>query len=62
MWQHVSRAVAESDMHVATSEKHKLEELQRTQAKQRRIDGTEWKPKLFTQDQMSNKWIYIHAE
>jgi hypothetical protein len=62
LWQKVSQAVVEQNMHMATSEKHKLEEKQRADAKERHRNKQEWMPKWFTLDPISNKWIYKHAD
>ncbi|KAH9496384.1 Oxysterol-binding protein- protein 8 [Bulinus truncatus] len=50
LWRHVSAAVIDQDMHAATSEKHKLEEIQRSEAKERHKKNVEWVPKWFNLD------------
>ncbi|CAG5116373.1 unnamed protein product, partial [Candidula unifasciata] len=62
LWAKVSEAVIEQDMHMATAEKHKLEERQRIEAKERHKHNLEWMPKWFTLDPATNKWIYKHVD
>lgn len=62
LWHKVSEAVIDQDMHMATTEKHKLEEKQRTDAKERHKNNLEWVPKWFTLDPATNKWVYKHVE
>lgn len=49
-------------MHLATAEKHKLEEKQRAEARERHRNKTDWVPKWFILDPDTNKWIYKHVE
>ncbi|XP_059179710.1 oxysterol-binding protein-related protein 8-like isoform X2 [Physella acuta] len=62
LWKKVSDAVVIQDMHAATSEKHKLEEKQRNEAKERHRNKVEWIPKWFNLDPAINKWIYKHVD
>lgn len=47
LWQNVTEALLQTNLEKATEEKHKLEERQRTEAKERVACGTEWKTKTF---------------
>jgi len=47
LWRHVTDPLKEGNLEKATEEKHKLEERQRNEAKQREAAGVEWKTKLF---------------
>lgn len=58
----MSEAVQVCDMHAATAEKFKLEEKQRSDAKERHKLKLEWIPTWFTLEPNSNKWIYKHVE
>ncbi|BFZ04833.1 hypothetical protein BsWGS_07872 [Bradybaena similaris] len=62
LWMKVSEAIVEQNMHKATDEKHRLEEKQRTEAKDRHRNQQEWIPKWFTLDPSSKKWVYKHAD
>ncbi|CAL1534739.1 unnamed protein product [Lymnaea stagnalis] len=62
LWRRVSEAVIDQDMHAATAEKHKLEEKQRNEAKERHKVKQEWVPKWFSLDPAANKWIYKHVD
>ncbi|CAB4038776.1 Hypothetical predicted protein [Paramuricea clavata] len=56
LWNHVTEAVRQDDINKAAEEKHKLEESQRLEAKQREESGTPWKTKLFHEH--GEKWLY----
>ncbi|CAG5120864.1 unnamed protein product [Candidula unifasciata] len=62
LWRKVSEAIVEQDMHKATDEKHRLEEKQRAEAKDRHNSHQEWVPRWFTLDSVSKKWVYKHAD
>ena len=47
LWYSTAQAVIARNHEVATDEKTKIEDTQRTLAAQRAADGVEWKPKLF---------------
>ncbi|XP_066918696.1 oxysterol-binding protein-related protein 11-like isoform X1 [Clytia hemisphaerica] len=47
LWQNVTESLIKPNLEKATEEKHKLEERQRKEAKERVASGTEWKTKLF---------------
>ena len=47
MWQHVCKAVHVADHTLATDEKAKIADRQRTEAHERQEQGVEWQPKLF---------------
>ena len=49
LWQNVTIAINNDDQVAATEEKTKLEEAQRERAKERKIMGKDWVPKLFVQ-------------
>ncbi|KAM8814042.1 oxysterol-binding protein-related protein 5 isoform 2-T3 [Rhynchonycteris naso] len=58
LWQHVSRAIQESDQHKATQEKFSLEEAQRQRARERQLSLTPWTPRLFQLDPATQEWRY----
>ncbi|OXB63562.1 hypothetical protein ASZ78_008838, partial [Callipepla squamata] len=62
LWQHVTSAINKGDQHKATQEKFVLEEEQRNAARERRDNGTEWKPLLFQHDAMTNEWRYKYED
>ncbi|XP_055900549.1 oxysterol-binding protein-related protein 8-like isoform X2 [Biomphalaria glabrata] len=62
LWRYVSAAVIDQDMHAATEEKHKLEEIQRSEAKERYKANAQWVPKWFCLDPATNKWLYKHVD
>ncbi|OXB74132.1 UNVERIFIED_CONTAM: hypothetical protein H355_004469 [Colinus virginianus] len=62
LWQHVTSAINKGDQHKATQEKFVLEEEQRNAARERRDNGTEWKPLLFRHDAMTNEWRYKYED
>lgn len=62
LWQHVTSAINKGDQHKATQEKFVLEEEQRNAARERRENGTEWKPLLFRHDAATDEWHYKYEE
>ncbi|XP_075568487.1 oxysterol-binding protein-related protein 5 isoform X2 [Pelecanus crispus] len=62
LWQHVTSAINKGDQHKATQEKFVLEEEQRNAARERRENGTEWKPLLFQHDATTNEWHYKYED
>ncbi|XP_015719677.1 oxysterol-binding protein-related protein 5 isoform X6 [Coturnix japonica] len=62
LWQHVTSAINNGDQHKATQEKCVLEEEQRNAARERRENGTEWKPVLFWHDSTANEWRYKYED
>ncbi|KAL7976739.1 hypothetical protein Chor_008688, partial [Crotalus horridus] len=50
LWQHVTAALKEGDIDVATEQKHFLEERQRKEERQRAASNTLWKPKYFIKE------------
>ncbi|KAM9372818.1 oxysterol-binding protein-related protein 5 [Phaethornis superciliosus] len=62
LWQHVTSAISKGDQHKATQEKFVLEEEQRNAARERRENGTEWKPLLFQQDATTSEWHYKYED
>ncbi|XP_076450983.1 oxysterol-binding protein-related protein 8-like isoform X2 [Babylonia areolata] len=61
LWERVSRAVTTSDMQAATNEKYVIEEEQRKNARDRKLNKTEWVPRYFEKD-YGGDWIYRHAD
>ncbi|KAM6450804.1 oxysterol-binding protein-related protein 10 isoform 2-T2 [Liasis olivaceus] len=57
LWQHVTAALKEGDIGVATEHKHFLEERQRTEERQRAASNTLWKPKYFIKE--GDGWMYF---
>ena len=62
LWEGVSKAVMSSDMQAATNEKYIIEEEQRKQTRERKLNKTEWVPRYFEKDYGGADWIYKHAE
>uniref|UniRef100_A0A8D0EQT2 Oxysterol-binding protein n=1 Tax=Strix occidentalis caurina TaxID=311401 RepID=A0A8D0EQT2_STROC len=62
LWQHVTSAINKGDQHKATQEKFVLEEEQRNAARERKENGTEWKPLLFQHDATTNEWRYKYED
>lgn len=62
LWQHVTSAINKGDQHKATQEKFILEEEQRNASRERKENGTEWKPLLFRHDAATNEWHYKYEE
>ncbi|KAM9738143.1 oxysterol-binding protein-related protein 10 isoform 3-T3 [Menidia menidia] len=59
LWQHVTKSLKEGNMDKATEHKHRLEECQRAEERQRAADNKPWKPKYFTKE--GDGWIYNSA-
>uniref|UniRef100_A0A8C6XS79 Oxysterol-binding protein-related protein 10 n=1 Tax=Naja naja TaxID=35670 RepID=A0A8C6XS79_NAJNA len=57
LWQHVTAALKEGDIDVATEHKHVLEERQRKEERQRATTNTLWKPKYFIKECVD--WVHI---
>ncbi|XP_043404748.1 oxysterol-binding protein-related protein 5 isoform X1 [Chelonia mydas] len=62
LWQHVTSAINKGDQHKATQEKFILEEEQRNASRERKENGTEWKPLLFRHDAATNEWHYKYED
>nr|XP_021323901.1 oxysterol-binding protein-related protein 10-like [Danio rerio] len=58
LWQHVTEALKEGNVDLATEHKHLLEEDQRSEEKQRAADNMPWKPKYFSKE--GDGWVYIN--
>nr|XP_046272882.1 oxysterol-binding protein-related protein 10 isoform X2 [Scatophagus argus] len=56
LWQHVTKSLKEGNIDEATEHKHRLEERQRGEEKQRAADNKPWTPKYFTKE--GDGWIY----
>ncbi|KAM4538761.1 oxysterol-binding protein-related protein 10 isoform 2-T2 [Odontesthes bonariensis] len=56
LWQHVTKSLKEGNMDGATEHKHRLEECQRGEERQRAADNKPWKPRYFTKE--GDDWIY----
>ena len=50
LWQHVTASLKTGNMEDATEHKHRLEERQRSEGKQRAAAKTPWKPKYFIKE------------
>lgn len=50
LWQHVTASLKSGNMDAATEHKHRLEERQRKEGKQRAATKTPWKPKYFIKE------------
>lgn len=50
LWQHVTKSLKDGNIDEATAHKHKLEERQRGDEKQRAADNKPWTPKYFTKE------------
>lgn len=50
LWQHVTKSLKEGNMDKATEHKHRLEECQRGEERQRAADNKPWRPKYFTKE------------
>ncbi|KAM7382351.1 hypothetical protein PAMP_002084 [Pampus punctatissimus] len=59
LWQHVTESLKAGNMDAATEHKHRLEERQRSEGKQRAATKTPWKPKYFIKEVYvyKNEWI-----
>lgn len=58
LWQHVTTAIKEGDIDMATEHKHRLEERQRVEEKHRAANNTPWKPKHFIKEE--DGWVYFN--
>ncbi|KAL0963342.1 hypothetical protein UPYG_G00305010 [Umbra pygmaea] len=56
LWQHVTSALKSGNIDSATEHKHRLEERQRADGRQRASSNTPWKPKFFIKE--GEGWIY----
>ncbi|XP_053717944.1 oxysterol-binding protein-related protein 10-like isoform X1 [Synchiropus splendidus] len=56
LWQHVTKSLKEGNLDEATEHKHRLEECQRGEERQRAADNKPWTPKYFTKE--GDGWIY----
>ncbi|XP_037310088.2 oxysterol-binding protein-related protein 10-like [Pungitius pungitius] len=56
LWQHVTASLKAGNMDAATEHKHRLEERQRKEGKQRAATKTPWKPKYFIKE--GEGWVY----
>lgn len=50
LWKHVTKSLKDGNIDEATEHKHRLEERQRGEEKQRAADNRPWKPKYFTKE------------
>uniref|UniRef100_H3D8I5 Oxysterol-binding protein n=1 Tax=Tetraodon nigroviridis TaxID=99883 RepID=H3D8I5_TETNG len=58
LWKHVTKSLKDGNIDEATEHKHRLEERQRGEEKQRAADNKPWKPKYFSKE--GDGWMYIH--
>lgn len=56
LWQHVTAALKEGNVDLATEHKHVLEEDQRSDERQRATNNMPWKPKYFNKE--GDGWVY----
>ncbi|XP_026145407.1 oxysterol-binding protein-related protein 10 isoform X1 [Carassius auratus] len=56
LWQHVTAALKEGNVDLATEHKHVLEEDQRSDERQRAANNMPWKPKYFHKE--GDGWVY----
>ncbi|XP_061529652.1 oxysterol-binding protein-related protein 10 isoform X2 [Phycodurus eques] len=56
LWQHVTASLRAGRMDDAAEHKHRLEERQRSEGKQRAATETHWKPKYFIKE--GDGWVY----
>ncbi|XP_016349914.1 oxysterol-binding protein-related protein 10-like [Sinocyclocheilus anshuiensis] len=56
LWQHVTAALKEGNVDLATEHKHVLEEDQRSDERQRTANNMPWKPKYFNKE--GDGWVY----
>ncbi|XP_067282743.1 oxysterol-binding protein-related protein 10 isoform X2 [Pseudorasbora parva] len=56
LWQHVTAALKEGNVDLATEHKHRLEEAQRSDERQRDTNNMPWKPKYFSKE--GDGWVY----
>ncbi|XP_077100105.1 oxysterol-binding protein-related protein 10 isoform X2 [Siphateles boraxobius] len=56
LWSHVTSALKEGNIDLATEHKHRLEESQRSDERQRDTNNMPWKPKYFSKE--GDGWIY----
>ncbi|ROL52236.1 Oxysterol-binding protein-related protein 10 [Anabarilius grahami] len=56
LWQHVTAALKEENIDLATEHKHQLEEDQRSGERQRATNNMPWKPKYFNKE--GDGWVY----
>ncbi|XP_062291653.1 oxysterol-binding protein-related protein 10 isoform X1 [Scomber scombrus] len=56
LWQHVTKSLKEGNIDEATEHKHRLEERQRGDERQRAADNKPWTPKYFSKE--GEGWIY----
>ncbi|KAK2887681.1 hypothetical protein QQF64_013075 [Cirrhinus molitorella] len=56
LWQHVTAALKEGNVDLATEHKHVLEEDQRSDERQRAANNMPWKPKYFNKE--GDGWVY----
>ncbi|XP_062384850.1 oxysterol-binding protein-related protein 10 [Sardina pilchardus] len=58
LWQHVTTALKEGNIDAATEHKHRLEERQRGEERQRAANNMPWKPRYFTKE--GDGWVYLN--
>ncbi|KAJ8013374.1 hypothetical protein DPEC_G00052600 [Dallia pectoralis] len=56
LWQHVTSALRSGNIDSATEHKHRLEERQRAEGRQRAASNAPWKPKYFIKE--GEGWVY----
>uniref|UniRef100_A0A1A8PNT3 Oxysterol-binding protein n=1 Tax=Nothobranchius rachovii TaxID=451742 RepID=A0A1A8PNT3_9TELE len=59
LWQHVTKSLKEGNMDEATEHKHRLEESQRVEERQRAAANKPWRPKYFTKE--GEGWIFNNS-
>ncbi|XP_018008634.1 oxysterol-binding protein-related protein 8 [Hyalella azteca] len=62
LWLLVSQAIRNDDQVAATEEKSLLEEVQRSDVRERKAKCEEWQPKYFTQDPLTGAYVYNYAD
>ncbi|XP_056096119.1 oxysterol-binding protein-related protein 10 isoform X1 [Rhinichthys klamathensis goyatoka] len=56
LWSHVTAALKDGNIDLATEHKHRLEESQRSDERQRDTNNMPWKPKYFSKE--GDGWVY----
>nr|XP_054601049.1 oxysterol-binding protein-related protein 10 isoform X2 [Nothobranchius furzeri] len=59
LWQHVTKSLKEGNMDEATEHKHRLEESQRVEERQRAAANKPWRPKYFTKE--GEGWLFNNS-
>ncbi|KAB0805485.1 hypothetical protein PPYR_02455 [Photinus pyralis] len=58
LWKEVTRALKFNDIDKATTAKFQVEQRQRDEARERKMNNTEWETKLFQKHQ-EDRWLYM---